>query len=168
MSNPSRKLAFIDLEASGLSANSWPIEIGWAFPDGPPQSVLLRPDETWPLSAWDPSAQALHGISRDHLQHNGVSCLKACQHLNQTLHGVEVYSDAPDWDGFWLMRAFHSAHIKPQFTLLDYGKLMAPLTTGREAHLFKIADTLAPRTHRAADDAGHLRTLYNLATGKTE
>ena len=83
--------------------------------------------------------------------------------MNAALAGVDVYSDAPDWDGFWLLRLFDAADLKPQFALSDFGRLMRPLVGGREQVLFGSVDAVAPRRHRAAADALHLKTLYELA-----
>jgi len=162
--NSLRKIAFIDLEASGLSANSWPIEIGWVVNDHEAQSILLKPEPNWPLSAWDYSAEKLHGISQKRLAQDGINCAQACKLVNDALEETDVYSDAPDWDGFWLLRAFHAAGTKPSFKLKDYSKLILSILPEDRNALFRQADAISPRTHRAAADAKHLRTLYKLAT----
>ncbi|MBI1366917.1 MAG: hypothetical protein GC153_13300 [Alphaproteobacteria bacterium] len=157
------KRAFIDLEASGLGAKSWPVEVGWAFETGEPTSMLVRPDNSWSDDAWDPKAEALHGLSRDRLEREGRPAQDVCAAMNAALAGCEVYSDAPDWDGFWLFRLYSAAGAKQAFALRDYGRLMRPLTAGCEPALFVRASRLAPRRHRAAADARHLQTLYRLA-----
>lgn len=155
--------AFIDLEASGLGSKSWPVEVGWAFGEGEPVAMLIKPDPTWTDDAWDPAAQELHGIDRFALEREGVHVREACAALNAAFQGAEVYSDAPDWDGFWLFRLFSAAGVRQAFALHDYGALIRRVAKGREEELFRQASRLAPRRHRAADDARHLQTLYRLA-----
>lgn len=160
---PLEKIAFIDLEASGLNAQSWPVEIGWAFYDGDPVSTLICPDESWPLSAWDDEAQALHGISIDQLNKKGRAPEQVCTELNDALEGFFVFSDAPEWDGFWLYRLFSVCRMRPAFSVLNYLELLEPLISGNIDELVTAVEEIAPRRHRAADDAKHLQMLYQYA-----
>lgn len=157
------KTAFIDVEASSLSAASWPIEIGWAFEWGDPYSALVRPHETWPEAGWSAEAEMLHGIRRDDLVRDGRSSRDVADALNAALSGFEVWSDAPDWDGFWLFRLFGAAGIKQQFLIGDFGKLMKPLAGAREVEALRRAAQVSPRRHRAGADAKHLQTIYAIA-----
>ncbi len=160
------EVAFIDFEASGLGAQSWPVEVGWAFVGGASECTLIKPAADWPMSAWDPAAEKLHGIAIDVLRAEGAEPAAVCRRLNAVLGGASVYADAPAWDGFWLYRLFSAARIKPAFELADFGALMRPLVGDGEEALFQEAEAIAPRRHRAAADALHLRTLYDLATSR--
>lgn len=156
-------LAFIDLEASGLGARSWPVEVGWAFADGRSSSLLIRPDASWTDDAWDPGAERLHGLARETLRAEGAPARDAAIRLNAAFAGCRVYSDAPDWDGFWLFRLFTAAGVRQSFALNDYGRLVRPLAGVREESLLARAARLSPRRHRAEADARHLQTLWRLA-----
>lgn len=159
------RLAFIDFEASGLGARSWPIEVGWAFEDGAGESFLVSPAPDWSMEFWDPKAERLHGISALMLSDLGVSAAAACDRIGAALGPCAVYSDAPDWDGFWLMRLYDAAGQRPPIRLRDFRQLMPDLTAEARAAFLQRADRLAPRRHRAAEDALHLATLYKLAAG---
>ena len=159
---PSR-LAFIDFEASGLGAKTWPIEVGWAFADGAGESFLISPAPEWSMDDWDPRAERLHGISPKMLSDLGVNASVACERLTRALSGCAVYSDAPDWDGFWLMRLFDVASRKPPIRLKDFTVLMPPMRADQKSALLARADMTAPRRHRAGEDALHLAALYRLA-----
>ena len=156
------RLAFIDFEASGLGARSWPIEVGWAFEDGAGESFLVSPAPEWPAEAWDPRAEKLHGITLKMLSDLGVSVAAACDRM-AALADCAVYSDAPDWDAFWMMRLFEAAGRKCPIRLQEFSNVMPPLTPERKADLRTRADRLAPRRHRAAEDALHLVTVYRLS-----
>lgn len=161
-SAPARKV-FFDFEASGLGARSWPVEVGWVDLAGGQESFLIKPHEDWSMAAWDPIAEKLHGLAIETLKADGVAPRIVCDRLNAALRGASVYSDAPDWDAFWLFRLFSACSVRPAFSLLDYGRLLAPLIVGREERLFAKADQETPRRHRAIPDAEHLRALYRLA-----
>lgn len=156
-------MAFLDLEASGLAARSWPVEVGWAFSDGRSDSFLIRPDPSWTDDAWDPAAEALHGISRAMIERDGLDVREGARRINAALSGVRVYSDAADWDGFWLFRLFSAAGARQSFSVLDFSRLVRPLAGMREENILARAARLSPRRHRAEADARHLMTLWKLA-----
>lgn len=159
----SERLAFIDFEASGLGARSWPIEVGWAFEDGAGESLLVSPAPDWSMDDWDPRAEKLHGISLKMLSDLGVSAETACDRLASTLADCAVYSDAPDWDAFWMMRLFDAAGRKCPIRIREFSTLMTPMTPEKKADLLSRADRQAPRRHRAGEDALHLVTVYRLS-----
>lgn len=180
-------VAFLDFEASGLGAQSWPIEVGWAIaaapkayddssawrgaPDDaleavaapPAEAALIAPDARWSMDAWDPTAERLHGLSIDCLRKDGAPAVQVCARLNAALAGVRVYSDATNWDGFWLMRLYEVGGLRPSFELLDFAGLIRPLIGPHEAAFFEAAKAAPPRRHRAAPDAVHLRALFEIA-----
>ncbi len=157
------RLIFLDFEASGLGAQSWPVEVGWVDVAGSQDSCLIRPHHSWSMAAWDPAAEKLHGLDIDTLNAEGEPVEEVCRRLNDRIGAASVYSDAPDWDGFWLYQLYQAARVKPSFELSNFGRLVRPLAAGREELLFARADEIAPRTHRAIPDANHLLTLYRLA-----
>lgn len=161
-----KKIAFIDLEASGLSAASWPIEVGWCFAGRAPETMLIRPVEEWPDAAWEEKAEALHGIRRDLLQSDGVAPSHVCARMNAALAGAAVYSDAPDWDGFWLYRLFAAAGEKQAFALADFASLLARYPADKVRAAMEKAALLAPHRHRAHEDVLHMKTVYELASAE--
>lgn len=156
-------LAFIDFEASGLGPFSWPIEVGWALEDGVTDAVLISPAPSWSMDAWDPRAERLHGITPRILSDLGLDPAEACERIEVALAGRMVYSDAPDWDGFWMLRLFQAAGRRCEIRLHDFAGAMPPLSAQEKAKLLQQADRLAPRRHRASEDALHLLTIHRLA-----
>jgi len=157
------QLAFVDFEASGLGARSWPIEVGWSFDDSVTESFLISPAPEWAMDAWDERAEALHGVTLSMLSDLGVHPVRACERMSAALAGREVYSDAPDWDSFWMMRLYAAAGRQCDIRLLDFSRVMPHLEADEKAALIARADRMAPRRHRAAEDALHLQTLWRLA-----
>lgn len=157
-------IAFIDLEASGLSARSWPIEVGWCFQRGAAKAMLIRPHEDWSMADWSSDAEALHGVSHDQLVKQGAGAKEVCEKLNADLAGKLVYSDAPDWDGFWLYRLFQAVSIRQRFLVHDLARLFRAAPPEKLDRYIAEAQKKAPRSHRAAADALHLRALHQLMT----
>lgn len=120
------------------------------------------------MTDWDPKAERLHGVTPPMLSELGVSVAAACDRLTRNLTGYTVYSDAPDWDGFWLMRLFDAAGRRCPIRLKDFSQIIPPMTEAEKNTLLAKADRLAPRRHRAAEDALHLVTVYTLANGRGE
>lgn len=157
------RIAFIDFEASGLGPFSWPIEVGWSFDDGVTDSVLVSPSPQWSMDAWDQRAERLHGITPRMLADLGLDAAAACERLDAAFAGHTVYSDAPDWDSFWMLRLYQAAGRRCDIRIRDFARLMPPLTAAEKTRLLQQADRLAPRRHRAAEDALHLRMIHRLA-----
>ena len=158
-----KKIAFIDLEASGLGAASWPIEVGWCFLEGEPETFLIAPAKDWSQDAWNSEAEALHGVSIEALRRKGHPIRHVCQQLNAALAERLVYSDAPDWDGFWLYRLFSACDEKQQFSVHDFGDLLGDLSPTEISMITERASKSAPHRHRAHDDVLHMRVIHKLS-----
>ncbi|MGF1463006.1 MAG: exonuclease domain-containing protein [Maricaulaceae bacterium] len=161
-----RRLVFIDVEASGLGPQSWPIEVAWVNLDGAAAATLIQPHPDWSMQAWMASAEALHGLTPDQVYREGAPVASIASNLNDTLHDATVISDAPAFDGFWLGRLFEAADLAPAFGLTDWMAALAPFgRASRLASAVERAATHAPRTHRALADARHLRAVYREIAG---
>ncbi|MDO5632531.1 MAG: exonuclease domain-containing protein [Paracoccus sp. (in: a-proteobacteria)] len=116
-------ICILDIEASGLSSDSWPIEMGlsWVYPRGPQTwSSLIRPAPDWPESAWDPAAEEVHGIAATELDW-APEAAEVAEALLHHAEGRILMSDAPSYDGFWLRQLLRAAGIKREIQLVDYG-----------------------------------------------
>lgn len=157
------KIAFLDLEASGLGPDSWPIEVGWCFENGDPETFLIRPSDDWPLDAWDPKAEGLHGLTMAEVTRAGNSIAVVCERLNDVLGDATVFSDAPDWDGFWLYRLFTAAGMKQQFEISNFAGLFDRISSDALNAIIRRAGRISPHRHRARDDVLHMRCVFKLA-----
>jgi hypothetical protein len=110
----SNDIVIIDCEASGLSEKSYPIEIGVAFKDDS-FSFLIKPLDSW--NDWDEKSAKIHKIERDELFINGITVYDAAYRLNSQLRGLTVYSDAADFETFWIDKLFSSVGISRNFDI---------------------------------------------------
>ncbi len=156
---------FIDIEASGLHFDSYPIEIALLV-DGEIHSWLSRPEVKW--TYWSEEAQAMHGLSRAMLHEQGLPVAQVAREMNQVLadSGGLVYSDAVAWDEDWVNTLFHACGEQRHFHLLPVQDLL----TNDEQHLFEQALLHLQasghyRRHRAAQDVALLHAAYLQAVG---
>lgn len=159
------RIAFLDFEASSLSSNSWPIEVGWAVVDQncriQSNSALIQPHPQWPLDDWDPKSAAIHKIELASLHQHGVSPREAYTKLTDGLRRRLVYSDAPQHDQHWLMRLQDAAGAHDALpSIMPVGLLFQ--STFLDEVLFdrKYRKLIKGRTHRAESDAMGWAQLY--------
>jgi hypothetical protein len=158
------KITTIDIEASGLSNDSYPIEIGIVLPDGSSWCSLIRPKAHW--QHWSAEAQSIHHISQKELIHNGKDVTEVAITLNQIVEGKTVYSDCWVLDERWLRRLYQEANIATSFRVRDILYLLKEEQfTHWEPTKQEIAKELNLKRHRATNDARILQeTFYRLNT----
>lgn len=149
----------IDIEASGFGRGSYPIEVGFALPNGETHCAIIRPDKDW--VSWDKEAEKLHGISRDALQEHGNSTIEVARLLNDRLAGKLVYSDAWGNDSSWLALLFESAGLMQRFKMESLRSLM---TEEQLAYWHETKEQVTSecgfRRHRASHDALILQQTF--------
>lgn len=150
---------FLDIEASGFGAGSYPIEVGCVLPDGRTLCCLVRPAEGW--RHWDEAAEAIHHITREVLLRHGLPVDDVVSRLDAALRGHEVYSDAWGNDYAWLSRLYDEAGRVPGFHLRSLRELLSE-EQAEHWHEVKngVAEELHTPRHRASNDARVLQATY--------
>ncbi|MBL8383054.1 MAG: hypothetical protein JNM90_08280 [Burkholderiales bacterium] len=144
--------SFIDVEASGLTGRSYPIEVGVVMPHGEMYCALVRPDPQW--VHWDEAAEAVHRISRAILGAHGKPLAMVARHLNDLLENQVVYSDAWGNDLAWLGKLFDAADLPMRFRLESSRKLLDDAQAARWAEVkAQVTAELNLTRHRASTDA---------------
>ena len=145
----------IDVEASGLDPDSYPIEIAVSV-DGQMREWLIRPKSAWTF--WSVAAEGIHGISRDQLNSEGLPVEQVADELESFLSDKTVYSDAANWDQFWVFRlfpnhqpSFQIAHLKD---VLDWQLFLQNRQNLVESGQFQV--------HRAAEDVRLIQQAIKL------
>ena len=105
------KTFFLDIEASSLGDNSYPIEIAWVDEHGYGESHLIGRRFAW--TDWDPRSEAIHRISRELLDSEGIDPLQVANRVNEALRGARLISDNPQWDFEWMARLLNANHHAP-------------------------------------------------------
>ncbi len=152
----------IDVEASGFGAGSYPIEVGAALSDGGAYCSLIHPEPDW--RHWAPSAESVHGITRDTLATHGKAAAVVAADLNQYLAGTTVYTDAWYHDYQWLARLFDAANLPQRFKLQDLRQLLSPSAMALwDDTKAQVMQEMNLTRHRASNDAKVLqRTLQRV------
>ncbi len=96
-------LTVIDFEASSL-IDGYPVSVGIASSDGRLSYAVIKPHPEWDMGyRWDPNSEAIHGLSREHLNKHGHEAAAVVVGM-KNLFGDDVafMSDAPGHDKNWL------------------------------------------------------------------
>ncbi len=151
----------IDVEASGFGRGSYPIEVGFARPDGSVASQLIKPEPDW--THWNAEAEQVHGISRQELMTQGRSAREVAVWLNQELEGQTVFSDSWGFDSSWLALLFYHAQCLQRFRIDTLNKLLSEQQLALWGQIKQqVLEDLQLVRHRAADDAYMLQRTYRM------
>ena len=160
-----RCFALIDFEASCLPSDgqSFPIEVALATVDGRSWNWLIRPEPAWEYWDWSPAAEALHGISREMLERDGLPAAEVLAKLSAEAARCEVYADA-DLDAYWLETLAEACRAAPPFPVRYLGELLVEhgFTRPQVVGALASAREQLPREHIARDDASRLALTLRL------
>lgn len=147
----------IDIEASGLDDESYPIELAWCALDSDDEySSLINPDSAGDWEYWDNHAETeIHGISRRECCENGENVIVVGRRLEKFLEENVVFSDAAEQDQKWIDRLFDSIGKRSPARLMD---IQQAVPFDQRGELCKRLSEL-PRPHRALFDCLALRQL---------
>lgn len=125
----------IDFEASSLTPESWPIEIGLSWIDGQGSvhswSSLIRPHPTWPQADWSLASAAVHGISLAELE-AAPTAVEVARAALVIKAGRHLVSDAPEFEIRWIDRLFGLVGLQGKIACHDYDAVTAHLLTDRQ------------------------------------
>ena len=158
--NVSEKIATLDIEASDIHPESYPIEVGILMPNGDSYCSLIKPPADW--LHWSAEAEAIHGISREELIENGRPVDEVAYTLNGFLKNKTIYSDCWVLDHPWMIRLFQAASLEPAFIVSD---IMYRLSEDEYDELGVIKRSIESQLnierHRATNDARILQLAYD-------
>ena len=167
---------FIDFEASSLSPNSWPIEVGVAWLDGHRveiRSKLIKPHNIWDLDDWSDESAAVHNIPFHDLE-NAESAEEVARWLKTEVGGRMLVSDAPKFDQHWLDRLMNTIEEPPHDQIEDFDKVLwnafSEGGTAAPGRLHKCYKSMSSRknSHRASEDAANLAYAYRAGLPKED
>lgn len=147
----SKEVIIIDCEASGLVKESYPIEVGVSF-SGDSFGFLIKPDPSW--NYWSIEAEKIHNIKKEKLLKEGISCYEAAIFLNNQLRGSTIFSDASEFENFWINKLFNISGVEKMFEI----ESIYELSFDYERYKYikeKISNLTV--THRAENDANIIR-----------
>ena len=155
-----KDLIFVDFEASSLATDSWPVEVGLAWIDGPEVhswSSLIRPAPGWSMTAWSEQSANIHGIPLDDLRQAPPAQIVAEVFLDLT-QGRHMVSDAPGFEDRWARRLIDESPRVFEPSFLNFDLIAASACRDDGAALDAVYEHLArTRTpHRAGPDAMRL------------
>jgi len=144
------ELIIIDCEASGLEEDSYPIEVGVAFPYDS-FGFLIKPHYSW--NYWNEKSAKIHNIKREQLN-QGLSIYDSVIKLNSQLRDSVVFSDAVDYEIFWLDKLFSVVGVERLFDIKSIYQLDFDFEIYKKE---KIKMSKNIQIHRAENDACLIR-----------
>lgn len=155
-------ISIIDIEASGLGPESYPIEIAAYNGVELSYSVLINPDTAEDWSHWDYIAEEdIHGISREFLQEHGEDAFLTVIRMNKVLDGQVLYSDALDSDLFWVRRLYEQVLDRPMtFEMKSIYELFKPEFVDDVRDVMKTLQ--GDVSHRALEDCHSIHEALSL------
>jgi len=172
---------FLDVEASSLSMDSYPIEVAWSDNLGKIESHIINPSAIEYWTDWDYNAQQMHGISRKQCREEGVHPIFLCERMSESISlGEIVYADGGSFDEGWIDVLFGEGSELgyAQFKIVHSDTVMLPLLQKIESDdkkCWQLYERLKLESrkivngrHRAKVDVQYLIELYKLcASSKT-
>lgn len=159
------EFVFLDIEASGLNFDSFPIEVAYASSNGDENSFLIKPTADWQAHGeWDIHAEMeIHKIQLQTLLSQGESAKTVATALNHSLKGKLILCNDLAYDGVWLAQLFKAAGVGVEFFLADVSTFFDFIGTDK-TQCFKLAYQGIPveTSHRALPDALRFVSAYNL------
>ncbi len=169
-----RPLVFVDVEASGLSPGSFPIEIGWSVDDErEPEAFLIRPADGWRETDAYKAAFAIHGVSYADLVARGVPPPDVPGRLERAWTGAFLVSDNPPADAAWIAMAYAALDRPMPWRLHDFDVVLnaliiwSGLSSTEAAAIVIAAERRLPVPHRAGPDARRLHTIARALVDST-
>lgn len=158
--------ACLDFEASSLSAQSWPIEIGLSWIEhGSVQTwdMLIKPEPDWGMEAWSPASAAVHGIPLDDLE-QALSAAHVAEEFFNRLGRRRLVSDAPEFESRWLKRLTGALGHTEVPRIADFDAISHVLFSGYALDI--VYETLARlrAPHRAGPDSARLAKAWLAAS----
>ncbi|MBF0383226.1 MAG: hypothetical protein HQL69_19560 [Magnetococcales bacterium] len=159
------RILILDIEATGLQADSCPIEIAYGDPlESWVNSFLIKPHPDWEHIPVTEQAQSLTGINSEMLC-SATPANKVAKIVAADLQQADlVLSDSPVWDGRWLKKLLDlsplpvDVEIKDFFTTINaFNPLRKYLSTHKCLNIFDKSE------HRAGGDVIRLLKVFRRA-----
>ena len=155
------KIKIIDIEASGLHIDSYPIEIAIHLGNRV-VSWLIKPLKSW--RHWCAEAESLHGITRGFLNEKGEHPKQVALQINEVLKESDgiLYSDAKYWDTNWFNVLFEDTltdthcNIKSIFDLFENQQADILKST-----LDQLSKSGKYKIHRAGEDVKMIKEAFD-------
>lgn len=111
---------FLDVEASSLNKNSYPIEIGFVnASNNRSYSSFINPDTVDGWDDWSTDSEEIHNICRFFLWEHGRSALTVAKEIRELLDNATVIVDSPVFDRMWIFELFAKSNMNVNFEIIS-------------------------------------------------
>lgn len=160
------EVVFLDLEASSLAPDGWPIEIGLTWIDELDELVtwssLIRPHPSWNIAAWCADAEAIHRLTQADLSVSRPAEDVAAE-ANAMIADRLMISDGRKADARWLDQLLATAGSHREMPILDYDASALQRFDGAALDALYTSLTRRRAPHRAGPDSRRLARAWRRA-----
>jgi DNA polymerase III subunit epsilon len=156
--NSIEQYAALDFEASSLSVQSWPIEVGISWIEDKQVktwSSLIRPYPVWDIADWSAKSEAVHQIPLLDLQSAPPAAQVASQFL-KVASGLILTSDAPKFEMHWLSCLLEVGGFALAPAIEDFDTVSFELFSDFALDMLYETLELTKAPHRAGPDSARL------------
>ncbi|MGC0222771.1 hypothetical protein [Pseudooceanicola nitratireducens] len=157
------EIVFLDLEASSLAPDGWPIEIGLTWIDELDELVtwssLIRPHPTWSIAAWCADSEAIHRLTLADLS-VARPAEEVAAEANAMFADRLMISDGRIADARWLDQLLATAGRNREMPILDFDASALRRFEGDALDALYISLTRRRAPHRAGPDSRRLARAW--------
>jgi len=170
------KILFLDVEASSLSNQSYPIEIAWGSTEFGIEEYLIKRYPDW--DDWNWRSEGIHMISKQDLHRFGKDGRIVADRLFDLKKQGYSFAATSHYDSFWMNRLMSRFYTSMEVVgCRDFNTIIYDLfpTThpvsdsimfnmqSEFERIYAEAKAKCPVTHRAAADVKHMIEMYTIA-----
>jgi len=168
-------ITILDFEASGLEAESYPIQVAWNNGEEI-HSYYINPETANGWLWWSEASEGVHGIPRDYLIKHGRPVEEVAAIMHRELAGKVIFSDAVEYDSWWCNRLFDESTYEVNFQWGDFWHRVTrekpPTIHGlgsfeagqwRQGLWEEVMGSIGLRTHLADNDVRIRMEIFRLA-----
>ena len=157
------EVVFLDLEASSLEPDGWPIEIGLTWIDELDELVtwssLIRPHPSWNIAAWCADAEVIHRLTQADLSVSRPAEDVAAE-ANAMIADRLMISDGRKADARWLDQLLATAGRHREMPILDFDATAIRRFDGDALDALYTSLTRRRAPHRAGPDSRRLARAW--------
>lgn len=159
-------IATIDFEASSLTEQGAPIEVGIAlWIRGGPIQMWSSLIHVFDDASWSPESADVHGIKREELV-RAPHPTKVAELLNTHMAKSPIaFCDGGVSDERWMRQLYHDSSLKPVYQLAPIEAMPGLHIDNIARRMWEFLETTKP-PHRAGDDAVRLMRAYAYSVGE--
>lgn len=156
---------FLSVQSSAI--DGYPVEIAWAAADlQSGEAWLVKPAPAWDDLPWSQEAEALHGLTPERLEADGVEPRRICARLMEDLAGCVVACEHAELVRGWLRMLFDESPLPRPPEVIEAAGLRPHPARADDPDTMRLRARAGLTPGQALDDAVALALAWGLGKGE--